>query len=228
MKREKFGNSDFENLEEANSAVSNYYELYKYNVTQVIESFKNLSIIVDGSAGNPVEKLAKLIKIKLNNGCKKPLKILFNSANSSNAIQMKQKLVMIFGIVSIDLHKLVFSHISNKTPKGQMIVEAKTSNMDIPKEVLVDIILERIEKIDCRVNGFVLDLNDYDFGVLDQCSDKNLSFHLLLNLKNERKVDKIDSLKKQIKFEKVFEFEADECAEDFAHKIYFEVSHFYD
>ena len=135
---------------------------------------------------------------------------------------------MIFGVVSIDLNKLIFSHINDKTLKGQVIVEAKAANLDIPKETIVDIILERIEKIDCRVNGFVLDLNNFDIGVLDHCDNKNLSFHMFLNLKNERNTDKIESLKKKIKFEKIFDFEIDENAEDCVHKVYYEISHFYD
>ena len=187
-----------------------------------------MALVVDGSSPNVIELMAKLIKIKLNNGCRKPLRILINSRENANVSALKQKMIMMFGVIGIDMDNLVMSHINGKTIKGLAIVEVKSLNLPIPDNLLMDIIQERIEKVDCRINGFVLDMKNYDIGILEKSGETPMSFHLCLNLDGGRNPQKTEELKRTMRFEKSFDFAGSDSPDDSLHKVFYEISHFYE
>ena len=133
-----------------------------------------------------------------------------------------------FGVIIIDLDSLLLSHISNKTLSGKIIVEAQLSGMPVPESVLLDVIQDRIEKVDSRINGFVLDLGSYDLLLLTRSSPKELTFHMFLQITDEESRVAQEELKKNLRFDKVFQFSLSESSEDCLHKVFFEISHFYD
>lgn len=207
---------------------ASYLEIYNQNIEQVISTFKNLALVVDGSADKTVEVLAKLIKIKLNNGCHKPLKLLMHSSPETDLTEIKQKLKMMFGVVVVDLEDLILSHIERKTSSGKIIVEATTREHNIPESILLDIIHERIEKVDCRINGFVLDMGKEGLKPLEYAADRKWCFHLFVGMGKQIPEKEMEYLKDKLKVQKGFNFQLDEKPEDCVHKLFFEISHFYD
>ena len=225
----KFQNTaEFDSPFEADRVAQNYLEVYKYNVAQVISSFKDLSLVVDASSGHTVEILARLIKIRLNKGSQKPLRMLLHSPSNPTLPEFKERLRTMFGVIIIDLDSLLLAHINNKTLSGKLIVEAKSSGMPVPESVLIDIIQERIEKVDCRINGFVLDLCSFDLMLLARSAQKELSFHMFLEIADEASKEVREELKRNLRFDKVFEFTLSETPEECLHRIFFDISHFYD
>lgn len=197
-------------------------------MNQVIQAFKNLSLIVDGSAANSVEVMAKLIKVKLNLGCQRPLKMVVSAEETSNMTELKQKIASMFGVVLIDLSNLIASHLKNKTLNGQTIAQAKVANTQIPESIIADIIHDRIEKIDCRLNGFLLDVGSYGLGCLKGAAEQNMTFNMLIDFSKAPNRMITEEFKKELKLDKCLQLKPEDSAEDCSHKVFFEVSHFYD
>lgn len=228
LKSAKFSGQQFDTPYECQRVAQNYAKIYNYNVAQVIQAFKNLSLIVDGSAANSVEIMAKLIKIKLNLGCQKPLRMVVSAEPSHGLTEFKQKMCAMFGIVLIDLPNLIVSHLKNKTLSGQIIAQAKAANEQIPESTITDIIHDRIEKIDCRLNGFLLDVGSYGLSCLKNAAEQNMTFNVLIDFSNAPNRTLSEEFKSRLKIDKCLQFKPEETADDCSHKVFFEVSHFYD
>lgn len=226
LKIQKFNFKEFDSISEAEKVALNYLNIYRYNISQVISSFKNLALMVDCSEDSRVENLARLIKIKLNKGLQKPLKILINNPTNRDMIEFKQKLVMMFGIVVVNLENLLTANVNNKTVSGKEIVDALNKNLSIPENVILDVIEERIEKVDCRINGFAIDMGVHNPMIL--ASGREMSFNIVLTVNESGNEMENERIKTKIKSERFLEFKMSETPEDCLHKVFFEISHYYD
>ncbi len=197
-------------------------------MSQAKAAFKGLALEIDASVDNKIDVLAKMIKIKLNNGCQRPLKILMTGRKSQAEVDFRDSLASTFGLNVIDLENLMMTHVKNKTYFGNLIVELKQSSSEIPSNILVDIIMDRVEKVDCQVKGFLLDICDRKIQLARSIESMQLYFHLAV------KVDETPSDEEDIgsaitlKYEKVISVDTGRSFGDYINKIFFEITHFYD
>jgi hypothetical protein len=215
---------------DAEKVAQNYMSLYNYNVTQAKQAFKNLSLEIDATVDNKIDVLAKMIKIKLNNGSQRPLKILLTGKKSTNSIEFRDKMAGTFGLNVIDIDSLLLTHIKNKTYFGNLIVEYKQNDKELPSNLLIDIIMERVEKVDCQIKGFVLDICDRKIQLAKHFDPMQLFFHLAIVADSPNGIEDAMDLKEQmnLKFQKSIAIETQRNINDHINRVFFEITHFYD
>lgn len=215
---------------EVDKAADNYLNLYNFNIKQAKQAFKNLALEIDATVENKIDVLAKMIKIKLNNGSQRPLKILMTGKKSQSSIEFRDRLASTFGLNVIDIDNLLLAHVQNKTYFGNLIVQLKQTDQEIPSNLLVDIIMERVEKVDCQIKGFILDICDRKIQLTKSFEPMQLFFHLAIVVDSPTAQDDALQLKEQmnLKFQKSFALDTQRNVSDHINRIFFEITHFYD
>ena len=215
---------------EAEKAADNYLSMYNFNINQTKQAFKSLALEIDATFDNKIDILAKMIKIKLNNGSQRPLKILLTGKKSPSSIEFRDRLSSTFGLNVIDIDNLLLAHVSNKTYFGNLIVQLKQTDQEIPTNLLVDIILERVEKVDCQVKGFILDMCDRKLQLAKNFEPMQLFFHMAIVIDTPTAQEDAWDLNNQmdLKFQKSFALDTQRSINDHINRIFFEITHFYD
>ena len=173
--------------------------------------------------------MAKIIKVRLNRGNQRPLKIIMRGKKSPASIEFRDRLAVNFGLQVIDLDNLLAAQIRNKTYFGNIIIELAQANRTIPTSLLIDVILERLERTDCQIGGFVLDISDSSFELLEKLDNMQILFHMAIVVDGATSEETLaDDALNRLVFRKEFRVDTGRNLNDTINNIFFEITHFYD
>ena len=214
--------------EDANRDAKNYMDLFKFNYLQTKNSFKDLALEIDYSDLNKMELLAKMINIKLNNGCQYPLKILINGKKSEKSLEFRQKLSTNFGLKIIDIDSLLASHLKSNSEIGKRIVNIVENEKQLGNDFLLEIVLERILKVDCRINGFILDVSDKKLNFDKFYENPLTKFQITLFLDDRESFNLCQTPQNNLILNKNFLVDTKEDLENQISRIFFDITHYYE
>jgi adenylate kinase len=59
--------------------------------------------------------------------------------------------------VHVQVSSLVKAEIAKKDVRGKMLLDVIKNGDNVPDDILIELVKDRITKIDCLINGWVLD-----------------------------------------------------------------------
>lgn len=148
-------------------------------------------------------------------------------------VAFRDQLASVLGLVLIDVESLLVMCMENRSYIGLQIAELKLQGQQVPSSLISDAIKERLERIDCKVNGCVVDMKDLP---LDPITDSNFSepfFHIGVTF-NKGATDstegELDSRFNPIPliFQKIVNLKESESTDNCVVTVFHEISHFYE
>jgi len=105
-----------------------------------------------------VNDIARIIKLKgKSNASRRPPRVLIVGAPGSGKSTLGELIASKFNLVYVSTANLLNSQIACKTEIGNTVAELMREGELITDNVIVDLIKERLNQQDCRVNGWVLE-----------------------------------------------------------------------
>ncbi|CAI2369171.1 unnamed protein product [Moneuplotes crassus] len=127
-------------------------EEYQTHIEGVKEIYKGIICCVDGNQKQDIvlQEIARTLKLKIVNTPKRAPKIILFGVPGSGVSTQAEKISKKFNVIHIQVNSLLKSKVENyweTTKKGD----------PIPDKVVLEIVRERLEMTDAKINGFVLD-----------------------------------------------------------------------
>lgn len=205
----------------------NYYELYKFNVEQCKTVFRTISLEFDNSQDNTLERMAQLIRYKLKKGFDSPLRFVLLGEPNAQRTLLLDKFVESFGVKPISLDKLVGMEIKTKSEIAHKLLHHLENKQEIPNQLKLDLILQRTERTDAQINGFVIDLTGQDTELINQIYNRKLSlnFSALFTSKTKtvKDMEQLKTLAQDTPVYTLIDTETD--VNNIINKIIFEITH---
>ena len=102
--------------------------------------------------------LKRMLSIRFrNNAPRRPPKILLIGPPGSGRSTQAQRIADAFGLVCISPHKILAAEAERNPPIKMKIRSAQDSGENIPDEIILRLVDERIRRSDCQVNGWIID-----------------------------------------------------------------------
>lgn len=205
----------------------NYYELYKFNVEQCKTVFRTISLEFDNSQDNTLERMAQLIRYKLKKGFDSPLRFVLLGEPNAQRTLLLDKFVESFGVKPISLDKLVGMEIKTKSEIAHKLLHHLENKQEIPNQLKLDLILQRTERTDAQINGFVIDLTGQDTELINQIYNRKLSlnFSALFTSKTKtvKDMEQLKTLAQDTPVYTLIDTETD--VNNIINRIIFEITH---
>lgn len=205
----------------------NYYELYKFNVEQCKTVFRTISLEFDNSQDNTLERIAQLIRYKLKKGFDSPLRFVLLGEPNAQRTLLLDKFVESFGVKPISLDKLISMEIKTKSEIAHKLLHHLENKQEIPNQLKLDLILQRTERTDAQINGFVIDLTGQDTELINQIYNRKLSlnFSALFTSKTKtvKDMEQLKTLAQDTPVYTLIDTETD--VNNIINKIIFEITH---
>lgn len=102
--------------------------------------------------------LARMLRIRhRNNAPRRPPKVILIGPPGSGRTTQAQMVADAFGLVNICPRNLLKEAAEKNPPIKVKLQQAAESGEQVPDEILLRLVDERIRQSDCRVNGWILD-----------------------------------------------------------------------
>ncbi len=127
-------------------------EEYHTHITGVKEIYKGIISCVDGNQKQDIvlQEIARTLKLKVVNTPKRAPKIILFGVPGSGKTTQAERISKKFNVIHIQVSSLLKSNVKDYwkiTKEGE----------PIPDKVVLDVVRDRIEMTDAKINGFVLD-----------------------------------------------------------------------
>lgn len=102
--------------------------------------------------------MASLIKFKIKPlSPKRSARILIVGRSGSGRTSVMKRLCEKLGFIAVSTSELLVDQVRNKTELGQLIYPHLRANTLISDEIVYGIIRSRLNRVDCKAHGFVLE-----------------------------------------------------------------------
>ena len=145
-------------------------EEYKHHIEGVKETCRGFIHVVDGNKAQDVvlEEIARIHRLHTKNSAPKRAPRLLicgppGSGRSSNSRRLAEK----YELVHVQVSSLIKHEIAKKTPEGRLAWRAIKNGDPVDSQMVQRLISERLAKLDCKINGFILDGAPNDASQID-------------------------------------------------------------
>lgn len=166
---------DDDKIQEAiDSAVQEYHT----HIEGVEDIYRGMISVIDANKRQDVvlQEIARILKLKVNNAPRKAPRIVLIGAPGSGKTTQAEKLAEKLRIVHIHVPAMIKQKISEGGDEGKELWKLLKSGDPLPDETLQNLVMSRLEQLDVKINGFVLDgfpLNSSQMRfLLDSCGIK--------------------------------------------------------
>ena len=122
------------------------------------QSYRNNLIEIDGSKESLVEDVASVIHYKIHPlSPKRSSRILIVGRSGSGRTTIMNRLCEKLGFIPLSTSELLVDQVRNKTEVGQKIFQDISAHRLISDEIVTGILKGRVNKIDCKTHGYVLE-----------------------------------------------------------------------
>jgi hypothetical protein len=137
--------------------------LLEYNLN--IEGVKKIAqgmitVLQAQESENPlVEEVVKILKLKDTNAPRRPQRIILMGSPGSKKEQYAQRIAEKYKLIYVQVSQLV-KEIMRRNGDNDYAIQLKSyvaNDRSIPDELVIHLVNERIDKPDCRLNGWILD-----------------------------------------------------------------------
>ena len=102
--------------------------------------------------------LARMLRIRhRNNAPRRPPKVLIIGPPGSGRSTQAQLIADAFGLVNVSPQKILKAEAERNPPIKIKLQEAAENGAQIPDEIILRLVDERIRQSDCRINGWIID-----------------------------------------------------------------------
>lgn len=102
--------------------------------------------------------LAAMLRVRFKvNGSKRSPKVILMGPPGSGRSTQSEEISKLFGLVNVSVQKLADEEAKKNPAIKERIRQCLDAGEDIPDDISIRIVRDRITQADCRVNGFVLD-----------------------------------------------------------------------
>lgn len=135
------------------------YEEYNTHIEGVKDIYAGMISVVDGNKNQDVilQEIARILKLKSVNAPRRAPKIVLvgvpGSGKTTQAIKLAEKL----RIVHVQASSLLKNKINEGTDEGKEIWRCLKEGEPVADELFNSIIKQRLDQLDVKMNGFVLD-----------------------------------------------------------------------
>ena len=135
------------------------YEEYNTHIEGVKDIYAGMISVVDGNKHQDVilQEIARILKLKSVNAPRRAPKIVLvgvpGSGKTTQAIKLAEKLK----IVHVQASSLLKNKVNEGTDEGKEIWRCLRDGEPVADEVFNNIIKQRLDQLDVKMNGFVLD-----------------------------------------------------------------------
>ena len=147
--------------EMADEIAEKMYQEHQINMNAVNETFNQFIYKMDCAekAQNEVANdLARMLRIRhRNNAPRRPPKVLIIGPPGSGRSTQAQLIADAFGLVNVSPQKILKAEAERNPPIKIKLQEAAENGTQIPDEIILRLVDERIRQSDCRINGWIID-----------------------------------------------------------------------
>ncbi len=137
------------------------YQEYEVNMNAVLETFNQFVFTMDCSdkgSNEAANDLARMLRIRhRNNAPRRPPKVMLIGPPGCGRSTQAQMIADAFGMVCVSPHKILKAEAERNPPIKIKLQEAMENGQQIPDEIILRLVDDRIRQSDCRVNGWILD-----------------------------------------------------------------------
>lgn len=127
------------------------------NVRDLKNHYKNNLIQVNGESQSILNELAALIRFKIKSTSARTNKMLLFGPPGSGRSTIINEIHRKLGLVPISISKLLMEQVERKTQVGREVADSLKSGELVSDEIVFGLLKSRLEKADCRLNGYVLE-----------------------------------------------------------------------
>lgn len=145
--------------ENIDSIIEESVQEYHTHIEGVKDIYKGMISTIDGNQKQDVvlQEIARILKLKTVNAPRRAPQIILIGApgcgKTTQAIRISKRLK----VIHIQASSLLKNYISNGTDDGKELWKLMKEGEPIPDDIFQTIIKERLEQLDVKINGFVLD-----------------------------------------------------------------------
>ena len=144
--------------DEACNKIYNEQEMHQNAVIDTFNQFVYQCDACDKPEEAVVEDLKRMLRIRFrSNAPRRPPKIIVIGPPGSGKTTQAQKAADTFGLVLVSPTRILREEAERNPPIKIKIQEAMEKGEQIPDEILLRLIDQRINQSDCRVNGWILE-----------------------------------------------------------------------
>ena len=136
------------------------------------EACKGQVIEMDGNRPESVilEEIVRILKLTRSKGPRRPPRVLLLGPPGCGKTEHAKKLAAKYKVQYVKVSEMVKDHIRNQKDKAkaddlkQRLENAKPCKLHllviahkVPNELVIDLVRERLERPDCKINGWILD-----------------------------------------------------------------------
>ena len=147
--------------DQAEDLAKRVYQEQMINLDGVKETYSQFIYDMDCSEKQHLDvanDLARMLRIRhRNNAPRRPPRVICIGPPGSGRTTQAAMVADAFGLVNVCPDKLLKAEAEKNPPVKIKIQQARENGEQIPDEIMLKLIEERIRQSDCRVNGWVLD-----------------------------------------------------------------------
>lgn len=172
-----------------------------------------------------VEEIFRCLKIKKSKAPKRPKRIILLGPPGSQKERFAEQVAEKYKLVNVNVNQLITDHIRRGEDKEDVeelrqLYRMRTQQMihEGSDGYIVDMVQERLQKPDCRINGWILDGCPFTLDQIKLMKNEKITPQLViaLELSDEEILEKLEMDKKQYFYDpqtQVMYFTEDEVAE---------------
>lgn len=176
-KMERDFGSEEEDLEER---TTNYLQTYFFHLKQCRETYKEIFLEYEYKSSTFIEELSSLIRYKKHSGYQSTLKFLMSGTNCGAKEEFIEKFRACYGIKVIRMESVLSSEIKKNNNISQEILHFIETKKRFPTQLLFDLVIQAINKMDVQINGFLLDLTGFGEDMFRLFSEKATEFNFVI------------------------------------------------
>lgn len=141
------------------SIIEDSVQEYHTHIEGVKDIYKGMISIIDGNQKQDVvlQEIARILKLKMIDAPRRAPKILLIGAPGSGKSTQAERIAIKLKVIHVKATSLLKNYINNGTDQGKQLWKLLKEGEPIPDEIFQKIIKERLEQLDVKMNGFVLD-----------------------------------------------------------------------